>query len=599
MSTPTDKLAAVIAVAPLRQPPSDPGHALIANGLLEDVIAELARFPDFEVLAAHTSFGLTAEQLEPPRMAERFGVTHMLDGSVLAHGAVLLVKANLIEAASGRQLWSQKYELPLRDVLTIHNDIAAHVANHLSAHINMMRLARARVRPVASLEAHDCWLRGRDCLRRGTLEADAEARELFERALSIDPTYARGYAGLSLTHFNEWSCQLWSDWETHERLAYEYACKSAALDETDHTVQVVLARIQLYRRNLGQARVHIERVLAQSPNDADTLVQVAMLLGFLGESERAVPLLEKALRLNPLHDASYYAYGLLPYFFARRLDRALAMAEAAPANMFVDQSAYMAACYAHRGDVELAHKHVAQFLEVFQKKITYGRIPLPDEPLRFLLHVNPFARPEDADFLVDGLRQAGLGVERPTAKGAYLPQNQADEACFALRGDHWQASFAQRTAHIRDMKGCRDIAWLLSSAHERIHCLEIAGRMAEGHAGAALDARARAECQRRMRELREALDEAEADHDLGRQQALKAELEQLTEQLAAALGLGGRARNLGDPAEKARTAVTWRIRSAIKKIAQAHPELGRHLEVSIRTGSFCVYAPDRRITWSV
>jgi hypothetical protein len=63
--------------------------------------------------------------------------------------------------------------------------------------------------------------------------------------------------------------------------------------------------------------------------------------------------------------------------------------------------------------------------------------------------------------------------------------------------------------------------------------------------------------------------------------------------------LGGRARNLSDPAEKARTAVTWRIRNAIKKIGQAHPELGRHLEVSIRTGIFCVYAPDRRILWSV
>jgi TolB-like protein len=93
MSTPTDQRAAAIAVAPLRQPPRDPAHALIANGWLEDLVAELARFPDFEVLAARTSFGLDPEQLEPQRMTERFGTTHMLDSSVLVHGDLLQVSS--------------------------------------------------------------------------------------------------------------------------------------------------------------------------------------------------------------------------------------------------------------------------------------------------------------------------------------------------------------------------------------------------------------------------------------------------------------------------------------------------------------------------
>lgn len=598
MHNPIEQRAAAIAVAPLRHPPADPSHALLANAFLEDVIAELARFPSFEVLAARTSFALTADQLEPAALAARFGVTHLLDSSVVAGPDVLHVKANLIEAPEGRQLWSQKYAVPMREMLALQEDIAAHVANHLSARINMARLSRARARPIASLEAYDCWLRGRDCLRRGTVAADAEARELFTRALSMDPTYARAYVGLSLSHFNEWSCQLWQDWEVNERLAFDYACKAAELDEGDHVAQSVLGRIHMYRRNFGQAGAHIERALALSPNDAETLIQMAPWLAFQGDSERGIEMVEKALRLNPLHDVSYYVLGSLPYFFARRLRDGLALIEKAPPSMIVDQSAYTAAAYAHVGELESAQKHVAMFLETFREKITFGRAPDADEPLRYLLHVNPFATQEDIDYFVEGLRKAGLpGTDRPSRE-AYLPKTTAASARFARDGDHWLASYGGKTARVADVKGCGDIALLLASAGERIHCMEIAGRMLEADAGPAMDARARAQCQDRMRELREELDSAEQDNDLARAEAARAELDGLTEQLERALGLFGRERKVGDPAEKARTAVTWRIRSAIKKIAESHPELGRHFDASIRTGAFCVYDPETRVIWT-
>lgn len=161
----------------------------------------------------------------------------------------------------------------------------------------------------------------------------------------------------------------------------------------------------------------------------------------------------------------------------------------------------------------------------------------------------------------------------------------------------WTISFADRTAQIKDMKGCRDLALLLSSAGMRLHVMDIAGRALEGDGGVVMDARARAECQRRRLELEEEIADAERDHDLGRREAAKAELDRLTETLVAALGLGGRERKIGDPVEKARTAVTWRIRSAIKKIGEAHPELGRHLERSIRTGTFCEYSPEVPVSW--
>lgn len=591
-----ERRAAAIAVAPLDLTPLDPGQARIASAFLEDVISELAHFPNFEVLAARTSLSLTAEQLQPQRLHDDFGVTHLLDTSLRVAPEALKVKASLVETLSGKLLWTGDYDMSLGSLPLVENEIAAAVANQLSTKIDNTRLAQSRVRPVGSLEAYDLWLRGREILRRGTKEADVEARVLFQRALELDPTYARAYAGLSLSHFNDWSCQCWDRWEEGERLSFEYACRAAELDDGDHLVQAVLARIHIYRRNWGQGRHHLERVLALSPNNADALMQTALWWAYLGEDERALGMAEKAFRLNPLHEAWYYIYAFLVCFLAGRLEEGIAFAEASPPHMMIDQSGFMAATYAHLGQMENARRHHAMFREIFTEKITFGREPRACEPLDYLLHVNPFSREADRERLLDGLRKAGLTAS--SSGGPYQHEDGAERARFTLAGGAWQAVYKSRTALIPDMKGCRDIALLLNSPRERIHCMDLAGRVAEGGSGPVMDARARAECHARIRDLQAALAQAERDDDLARTERLGVELDALIEQLSSAIGLGGRGRALADPVEKARTAVTWRIRSAIKKIIDAHPDLGRHLNASIHTGAFCSYEPETPIRWT-
>ncbi|MFZ5719434.1 MAG: hypothetical protein ACOY5Y_08210 [Pseudomonadota bacterium] len=588
--------AASIAVAPLASTGLSPDQARLAWAFLDEVIGELARFPSIEVLAGHTSFALSAEELQPDRLAERFGVTHLLDAGVRPGDGALQVRAALVETASGRHVWSHACEAPLKDLDTASGEIAATIANQLSARIDRTRLAQARARPIAKLEAYDLWLRGREVLRQGSPESDAEAREYFERALTIDPTYARAYAGLSLSHFNDWSCQRWTHWEEGERLAYEYARRAVELDDTDHLSHAVLGRIEIYRRNHSKGRWHIERTVALSPNNADALMQTSLWWSYLGDDDRAQAQVDKAFRLNPLHEPWYFIYAFLVAFLARRLEAAIALAEAAPPNVIVDQAAFMASTYAHLGRLEDARRSHEMFVEVFREKITGGREPRPGEPLDYLLHVNPFTRRADADFLVEGLRAAGL-TGTPSG-GVYRHEDGADVAQFKRSGQLWELEFSGRRAIVADMKGCSDLAALLANPRARLHCMDLAGRLAEGDAGAAMDARARAECQRRIQDLQAEIAEAERDNDFARTERMSAELDALIDQLTAAMGLGGRGRKLGDPAEKARTAVTWRIRSAIKKIAQAHPPLGRHLQASIRTGAFCAYEPETPIRWT-
>lgn len=596
-----DRRLASVAVAAFDPAPLAPDEARIARGFLEDVIAELSRLPDIEVLAARTSLSLTPEQLDPRRLMEAYGVTHLLDSSVRPGRAGVQVKVNLVEAASGRIVWADRYEAPLREAGAVLEDIAVQVANHLAARVTLSRLADARHRPLTSLPAQDCWLRGLECLRRATPQDDEAARVLFQRSLSIDPSYARGYAGLSVSHFKRWNWRHATPKEIEDdRLCQQYVARAEALDEMDPVVQVVAGRLQVYRRNFGEGRRHLERALELSPNRADGLMQMSPLWAYLGEPERALDMAAKAFRLNPLHEPWYYFVSFMPHFLARKLEVGLAILERSPPDQIFEQAALMAASYAHLGRTDDARAQIPLFLAAYQRDINDGRPAAPYDAVRHMLDANPFAREDDARFLLEGLARAGLPTN-PTSAPLTLRNARAvtDTARLSRGGGLCEIEFAGKRVVVADGKGCADLALLLSSPQERIHCMELAGRLVEGDSGEAMDARARAACQRRIQDLQAEIAEAERHNDFARTERLGEELDAVIEQLSAAVGLGGRGRKLGDPTEKARTAVTWRIRSAIRKIAEAHPPLGRHLEASIRTGAFCAYQPETSVRWTV
>jgi hypothetical protein len=172
------------------------------------------------------------------------------------------------------------------------------------------------------------------------------------------------------------------------------------------------------------------------------------------------------------------------------------------------------------------------------------------------------------------------------------------QAVFRKEGELWTASFEGQTVLLADVKGFADLARLLSRPGVEVHCLELADRPVEPSPDAVvLDERARREIRARAVELQREIDVADAAHDLGRAERAREEMDRLVDTLTGAMGLHGRARGLGSPAERARSAVTWRIRSAIKKVMAAHPRLGRHLDNAVRTGHFCVYQPEVTVDW--
>jgi len=180
---------------------------------------------------------------------------------------------------------------------------------------------------------------------------------------------------------------------------------------------------------------------------------------------------------------------------------------------------------------------------------------------------------------------------------------------FVREGATWLVSYEGTSTRLRDSKGLRDLAVLLARPRREVHVLDLiaaadgvadgpARRPSQADLGPNVDAAARSAYERRIRDLTELLEEAEANNDLARAALLDDERDALLRELAGALGLSGRARPQGADSERARKAVSMRIRDAINRLGAEIPTLGRHLANSVHTGTYCSYQPEEPITWT-
>jgi hypothetical protein len=220
------------------------------------------------------------------------------------------------------------------------------------------------------------------------------------------------------------------------------------------------------------------------------------------------------------------------------------------------------------------------------------------------------------------LREIGPGrppsADRPAVAVAAGAPDSVGTDLFRREGEYWTVSYDGSIVRLKDSKGLRHLARLLAQPGRELHVTDLEAADAEparpaasrvgsravsgelevrpdlGDAGALLDAEAKAAYKVRLDELRAELEEAEGFNDLDRAERARQERDFLVQELARAVGLGGRDRRAASHAERARLNVTRAIRAAMAGLARAHPALGRHLAATIRTGRYCSYTPDPR-----
>lgn len=583
-----------LAVLPLSVLSDDPRMELFCQGLVMDLIAGLSRFRSFQVMAYDAIKEMQEVEAPGASFLEAFRPDYLVKGLVRHQGGRMVFTLQLANVRQNRLVWAEKFSGRPDELFHIQEEIEEKVVMSLQHFVDHDLLSQMRRKPLTSLSAYECWLKGYQELKKGTLEADEQARACFQQALELDPHYARACTGMSLSYFNEWSCQLWSRWEVSRNGAFEWARRALDLDEWDHVSNAILGRIHLFQGAYEKAEHYLRRSLHINANDAETLLLIASSFAFLGRLEEAVELYERARRLNPADNLSAIACGMLIHFERGAINEAVSLAERYEIGKgWVDFPAFLAAAYFYQGEYGKMQECWNRFLQDFSQKIN-GGLPADNRTaLEWMINVNPYRGETRLQAFWEHIGQQGAAALLPEKPEAQLKlQNH-----FTLEGEWWSVSYGGRAARLPDLKGCHDLARLLARPRSPIHCTELMGAAVAERGEAVFDQKARAAYRRRILELQEELREAEAAHHSRRLAALQEEYDRLIEHLAQAMGKGGKARKKGSTAEKARTAVTWRIRSAIKKISEVHPALGRHLEVSVNTGLFCEYAPEREVEW--
>ena len=387
----------------------DEANRYLCDGIAEDIITNLARFQDIHVIARNSSFAYGNRRPNIDKIGEELGVRYIVEGSLQREGDRVRVTAQLIESKSGIHVWAERYDEDIAGIAGLRDELTGQIAGVLVGRIEQHQLKAIKTREPEQWEAYECWLRGTDLLRKVN-QANVEAsRAHFERALTIDPGYARAYAGLAMSWYKTWSCLSWMSWWKLEDKALGYAMKALDLDDEDHHVHCILGIVSLCTRDFRRARHHLDIAERINPNDARTLANASFAWSLMGEVERAVKMAELAIRLDPFHPDWYLASLGLAYYVAKDYERAIAAMAAAPDGI-CDTRLYLAAAYAQIGDLATARPHVDEFIRSSCERL--GGDPETDVPryVNAIVRANPYMRPEDSAHFVEGLRLAGLPV---------------------------------------------------------------------------------------------------------------------------------------------------------------------------------------------
>jgi TolB-like protein len=193
----------------------DPGQDYFSDGITEDIITELSRFSELFVIASNSSFQYKRKGVDVRQIGRELGVRYVLDGSIRRQGNHVRIAAQLIDAATAAHRWAERYDRELDDIFAIQDELARAIATVLVAHINKAEAERTLLKPPASWQAYDYYMRGADILAAywSTVKAVDlhESRRLLEKSLAIDPNFARAYSSLSTTYVIAWRNRLDED----------------------------------------------------------------------------------------------------------------------------------------------------------------------------------------------------------------------------------------------------------------------------------------------------------------------------------------------------------------------------------------------------
>ncbi len=388
-----------IAVLPFQNMSGDPEQEYFADGMVEDIITALSRFKSLFVIARNSSFSYKGKAVDIKQVGRDLGVRYVLEGSVRKAGNRVRITGQLIEAATGRHLWADKFDGALEDVFGLQDQVTASVVGLIAPTLEQAEIERARQKPTDRLDSYDFYLRGMALANRRELLA--AAREMFRRAFEQDSEYGAAYAMAAWTLLMEQSLDgvpLTSEMRA-DAIRLAHSGSRAGGDDA-----FTLARSGHVLTYLGheydRGASMVEQAVALNPNLAVAWFSLGWVALMCGEAERAIEGFDRMIRLSPLDPLRVGAWNGSSFalFQLRRYDEGCATAT--KAIQFSTNAHTLGAFIvnAASGGREPEARQVATRLLELQ----------PDFRVSHVAEAFPVRSLDDRNRLAAALRQAGL-----------------------------------------------------------------------------------------------------------------------------------------------------------------------------------------------
>src|SRR6266851_2483807 len=290
-----------IAVLPFTNLSEDPQEEYFSDGITGDIITALSRSPDLFVIDRASSFSYKGKPIRVQQVSRELGVKYVLEGGVQKEARQLRVSAQLVDATTGAELWAERYDRPLSDIFTVQDELVRRIVTTMGLQLVLWdETGYQRFRRTDNLEAYDYDLRGWEYFFMVTREGYPKAREMWEKAIQLDPSYAEAYVAVGLTYYFEGIFQSSGGSQAFDQ-AYQWAQKAIALNDSEPEAYMLLGNLDLAKGRYDQAISEGQRAVSLAPNSTDGYFWLARILNFSGRPMEALAAAEKGARLNPRH----------------------------------------------------------------------------------------------------------------------------------------------------------------------------------------------------------------------------------------------------------------------------------------------------------
>jgi TolB-like protein len=389
-----------IAVLPFQNLSGDPEQEYFSDGITEDIITELSRFGSLFVIARNSSFTFKGEMIDVSDVGRKLGVQYVVEGSVRKAGNRVRVTAQLVEAATGKHVWAERYDRDLEDIFAVQDEVVREIVAAVPGQIDAAALQRIQRRPIENLTAYDLVLRGEQLRYQNWSSREADA--LFEKAVEIDPQCARAYSQLAHGH----GYSIFSHFapaDEARRLTRSFAERAVQFDPNDPAIQATIAEAYLMVGDLESARRCIEKAIKLNSNDYVVMLYAGTVLAYTGDIDGGLRWTEKVFRHDPFSIANTsQREGLLEiYYMALRYDDAIdSVTEWRDPPTHV--RAEIAATYAQLGRMDEAQAMRRQYESDLPEGYDFNDY--------LTAQLSMCARQQDRDNWLEGFRKAGFDV---------------------------------------------------------------------------------------------------------------------------------------------------------------------------------------------